>query len=224
MVRAILFDVFGTVVDWRGGIIAELAAWGRDRGIERDWAAFADAWRAKYKPSMDRVRRGERGWATIDRLHRQSLDELLVVYGLDDVDAADRQRLTMAWHRLAPWPDAVGGLTRLKSQYVIGTLSNGNVALLVDLSKQGRLPWDVIISAEMFRHYKPDPQLYLGACALLGCAPGDVMLVAAHTDDLQAARSLGMLTAYIPRPTESPDQVWDVIVGDIAALADRLGV
>lgn len=230
MVQAILFDVFGTVVDWRSSLIAELTAWGRERAAEGhtggdvDWAAFADAWRAAYRPSMDRVRSGARGWATIDQLHRESLNDLLAGHGLHRVYEAERQRLTTAWHRLAPWPDVVPGLVRLKRHYVIGTLSNGNVSLLVHLARHGGLPWDVILSAELFRHYKPDPELYLGACSLLGYLPGDVMLAAAHTDDLRAARGVGMQTVFIPRPTESPDQVWDVMVDDVEALANRLGV
>ena len=199
--KALVFDVFGTVVDWRGSIIREARRVGRSKGHDADWGAFADAWRGGYHPAMDRVRRGELPWQSIDTLHRMILDPLLREFGLR-LNEREKRDLNNAWHRLAPWPDAVKGLTRLKRRYVIGTLSNGNVALLVDMAKHARLPWDCVLSAELFHHYKPDPEAYLGAAALLGLAPREVMLVAAHKNDLAAARSCGLGTAFVRRPLE----------------------
>ena len=199
--KALLFDVFGTVVDWRGSIIRELRSVGRRKGVGADWGAFADAWRRGYHPAMDRVRRGELPWQSIDVLHRMILDDLLPKFGLR-LNEREKRDLNNAWHRLRPWPDSVKGLGRLKRRFVIGTLSNGNVALLVDMAKHGGLPWDCVLSAELFRHYKPDPEAYLGAAALLGLAPREVMLVAAHKNDLAAARKCGFSTAYVRRPLE----------------------
>lgn len=231
-VQALLFDVFGTVVDWRGSVAAEVAAAARGIGVASDGLALADAWRAAYAPSMDRVRRGEIPWASIDTLHRAVLDALLPAHGLGGLDEAARAQLNRAWHRLAPWPDSVAGLARLKQRFVIGTLSNGNVALLVNMAKSAGLPWDVILSAELFRHYKPDPETYDGACALLGLPPGQVMLVAAHNGDLRAARARGMATGFVARPTEygpaqakdlAAEEAWDVVAADFLDLARRLG-
>jgi len=199
--RALLFDVFGTVVDWRGSIIREARRVGRAKGVRADWGTFADAWRAGYAPAMDRVRRGTLPWQTIDALHRRILDALLPQFGLRLAEREKRE-LNLAWHRLAPWKDTVPGLTRLKRRYVIGSLSNGNVALLVDLAKHAALPWDCVLSAELFRHYKPDPEAYLGAVELLGLQARQVMLVAAHKNDLAAARACGMQTAFVRRPLE----------------------
>ena len=231
MVKALLFDVFGTVVDWRGSLIGALSAWGRERGREADWAGLADAWRGDYAPSMDRVRRGEQPWANIDALHRASLERLAPGFGLADLDDAALDWMTRGWHRLHPWPDSVAGLTRLKRRFIIGTLSNGGVALLTNMAKSAGLPWDLVLSAELFRHYKPDPETYLGAAALLGLPPSEVMMCAAHENDLAAARGLGLRTAFIARPDEhGPGQPgkqraehgWDVAVDSIEALADRL--
>jgi 2-haloacid dehalogenase len=222
MVEALVFDVFGTVVDWRGSLSRELT------GLVPEPAALADRWRGEYKPSMDRVRRGELPWTGLDDLHRESLARLVG----DSLDAATRERLVQAWHRLSPWPDSVAGLTRLKRRYIIATLSNGNVGLLLDLAKHAGLPWDMVLSAELFRHYKPDPEVYRGAAALLGRAPEKVMLVAAHNSDLAAARREGLRTGFVPRPTEhgpgqktdlAPEQAWDVVAGSIEELADKLG-
>jgi len=199
--RALLFDVFGTVVDWRGSIIREARRVGRAKGVRADWAAFADAWRAGYAPAMDRVRRGTLPWQTIDALHRRILDGLLPQFGLR-LAQREKRELNLAWHRLAPWKDSVPGLTRLKRRHVVGSLSNGNVALLVDLAKHAALPWDCVLSAELFRHYKPDPEAYQGAIDLLGLRPRQVMLVAAHKNDLAAARACGMQTAFVRRPLE----------------------
>ena len=232
-VNALIFDVFGTVVDWRSSLIAELTAFGAAHGIVADWTALVDAWRAAYVPSLDRVRRGERAWVTLDVLHRETLDRLLAAFAIGGVDAAARAALNRGWHRLRPWPDAVAGLARLKRRFTIAPLSNGNVALLTALAKHAALPWDVIFGADLFGHYKPDPETYRGACALLDLPPGQVMMVAAHNGDLAAARALGLATAFIARPAEygpaqttdlAPTQDWDVVAQDIGDLADRLGV
>jgi 2-haloacid dehalogenase len=211
--QALLFDVFGTVVDWRGSIARALRRLLRAKGINKaiDAGAFADRWRAGYRPAMQRVRDGALPWTSLDALHRMILDELLPEFGLR-LNEGDRRELNLAWHRLAPWPDAVRGLTRLKRGHLIATLSNGNVRLLVDMAKHSRLPWDCVLSAELFGHYKPDPEVYLGAVALLGLAPREVMLVAAHKDDLAAARRCGLATAFVRRPLERGPKV----VADIA--------
>jgi 2-haloacid dehalogenase len=231
-VKAILFDTFGTVVDWRSSIIADFTAFGAARGLQADWAAFADAWRAAYHPAMDRVRRSELPWTILDVLHRFSLDRLVAEFGLTGLDEADLDHMNRVWHRLHPWPDSVPGLTRLKSRYIIGPLSNGNIALLVNLAKFGGLPWDVVFGSETFHHFKPDPEVYLGACGLLGLRPDQVMMAAAHNHDLKAARALGLRTAFFARPTEygphqkrdfAADSDWDVIASDIADLASRMG-
>src|ERR1700736_1616151 len=185
--EALLFDVFGTVVDWRGGVIRELRRVGRRHGVRADWAAFADARRAGYRPAMAGVRGGGSAWRSIDELHLEILKPLLERAGLH-LRPAEIRELNAAWHRLEPWPDSAAGLTRLKRHFIIGTLSNGNLSLLIDLARGGRLPWDVILSAELFRHYKPDPEVYIGAAALLGLPAQAGMLVAAHKDDLAAAR------------------------------------
>lgn len=223
-----MFDVFGTVVDWRTGVAREVA---RLLGPAIDAGAFADAWRARYAPSMDRVRHGKRPWATLDTLHRASLDELLVEYDMGGVDEVVRTELVLAWHRLDPWPDSVEGLARLKERYVIASLSNGNVSLLVDMAKHAGLPWDTVLSAELFGHYKPDPEVYGGAAALLGATPDQVLMVAAHLDDLAAARACGLRTAYVHRPEEKgplgtpavTDPAAEVSVDSLTALARHLG-
>ena len=229
--KALAFDVFGTVVDWRGSIIGELEMFGERHGLIADWPAFADAWRAGYPAAMDRVRRGELPWLRIDALHRLILDDLLDGIGADSVPDADVAELNFAWHRLDPWPDSVEGLTRLKRDFVITTLSNGNVSLLTNMAKRAGLPWDCVVSAELFRHYKPDPEAYLGCADLLDVAPGDLMLVAAHPSDLRAARDAGLLTAYVARPLERgpgrrpphvEDNEFDVTATDFVDLADQL--
>lgn len=227
-IRAVLFDVFGTVVDWRGSLIADLGAWGGVRGIEADWAGLADAWRGAYAPSMDEVRRGVRPWTILDDLHRASLERLLPRFGLDQLPDADIDHINRVWHRLAPWPDSVAGLVRLKRTRVIATLSNGNVALLVDMAKRAGLPWDTVFGADLFGHYKPDPETYLGACRILGLPPAQVMLAAAHAGDLAAARRLGLRTGFIARPLEhgpggsaEPADGCDVAVTSIEQLAER---
>jgi 2-haloacid dehalogenase len=230
-VRALVFDVFGTVVDWRGSIIREGRMLGRSKRLQVDWPAFADAWRAGYRPAMARVRSGELPWTTIDRLHRMILDQLLQRFGIKGLAEREIDHLNRTWHRLRPWRDARTGLERLKRRFVLGTLSNGNVALLVNMAKHARLPWDCVLSAELFRHYKPDPEAYLGAAALLGLAPPEVMLVAAHKDDLRAAQACGLRTAFVPRPLErgpkasvdvSPEPAFDCHASDFIDLARQL--
>jgi len=209
--KALVFDVFGTVVDWRGSLIRELRALSRARRIKLDCDAFADAWRAGYRPAMARVRSGELPWMNIDQLHRLILDELLRRFDIDWLTEPEIDHLNRAWHRLEGWPDARPGLAKLKRKFVIATLSNGNVSLLVNMAKHAKLPWDTVISAELFHHYKPDPEAYLGAASLLGLEPGEVMLVAAHKDDLRAAAACGLQTGFVARPREKgPKQKLDL--------------
>lgn len=230
-VRALAFDVFGTVVDWRGSIIAEGERLNRTRGLTVDWASFADAWRGRYAPSMARVRRGDLPWTNLDGLHRLALDELLPTFGVSGLDEAEVDRLHRVWHRLRPWPDSVAGLTRLRERFILGTLSNGNVALLVNMAKGARLPWNVILSAELVRAYKPDPVVYRSAADLLGLRPNQVMLVAAHQQDLRAAGAIGLRTAFVARPMEfgpdnppdlTPDPAFDLVAADFLDLAQQL--
>ncbi len=227
-VRALVFDIFGTVVDWRGSIIREVqAAW-----PHVDAPAFADAWRAGYVPAMQRARSGAIAWANIDALHRVILDEIRPRFGLGGLSEAELVDLNLVWHRLAPWPDSVAGLQRLKAKHVIATLSNGNVALLVDMAKNAGLPWDCVLSAELFQHYKPDPEVYQGAARLLGVERDELLMVAAHPSDLVGAQRAGLRTAYVPRPLERGagvpmepvgDAMFDITAADFHALADRLG-
>ena len=231
-VKALTFDVFGTVVDWRGSLVRELETLAREKGFEIDAGAFADAWRGAYAPSMQRVRSGEMPWTKLDHLHRASLDQLLERFGIRGLDEADRDALNRAWHRLDPWPDSIPGLARLRRRYTLATLSNGNVALLVNMARRAGLPWDCILSAEIARHYKPDPEVYRMACELLDLPPHRVMMIAAHNHDLLAARALGLATGWVSRPREhGPSQTqpprpaadYDVIASDMGELADRLG-
>ncbi len=230
-VHALLFDVFGTCVDWRSSIVREGEHLNRERGLEIDWAAFADAWRAMYQPSMEQVRSGARPWTILDDLHRESLEQILEQFGLNEFGEDDIVRLNRVWHRLDPWPDTVEGLSALKKKYVIAPLSNGNVALLVNMAKRVGLPWDLILGAEVAGHYKPQPEAYLTAARLLGLTPRRCMMVAAHNRDLVAARDCGFRTAFVCRPLEhGPDQSsdleaesdWDVIVSSFVELADEL--
>jgi 2-haloacid dehalogenase len=227
-VEALLFDVFGTVVDWRTSIIEDLSRFGAERGLSPDWAAFADEWRALYQPAMEEVRSGRRAWTILDVLHRESLEALAAKYGLAGLGGDDKAYINKVWHRLKPWPDAVAGLERLKKRYIIGTLSNGNVGLLTRMAKFAALPWDVVLGAETARAYKPLPQAYLANAALLNLQPGQVMLVAAHNGDLAAAASAGLRTAFVPRPSEhgakqsrdlSAERDWDVIADSFVSLA-----
>ncbi len=231
-IKALTFDTFGTVVDWRTSIINDLSAYGRKHKLDTDWAGFVDEWKTAYKPGMDKVRKGEWPWLTIDEIYRRALDAMAPRYGLDKLDEASLHHINHVWHRLLPWPDVVDGLTRLKKNYLISTLSNGDVAMLANMAKHGGLPWDTVLCGQVFRHFKPDPEIYLGAIELLGCQPHEVMMVAAHNDDLKHARSHGMRTGFVLRPTEyGPAQQtnlqaaeqWDVIASDFGELATALG-
>ena len=201
-IRALLFDVFGTVVDWRSSIIREGRLLAQQKNLQVDWGAFADSWRAGYGPAMNKVRSGELPWTDIDDLHRMILDDLVIEFGLDDLSEAEIDHLNRAWHRLSPWPDTVGGLNRLKSQFIIATLSNGNVSLLTNMAKHAGLPWDAVFSAELAQHYKPDQRAYLKAVDLLNLQPAQVLMVAAHPGDLRSAAQAGLKTAYVDRPLE----------------------
>ena len=232
-VKALVFDVFGTVVDWRSSLIADFTAWGEKRGINADWTALVDGWRAVYAASMDEVRRHtERGYVILDKLHRASLEKLVARLSISGLSDDDLHYLTIGWHRLHPWPDSVAGLARLKKKYIIGPLSNGNVALLTNMAKFAGLPWDLILSAELFEHYKPDPETYRGAARLLCLPPEQVMMVAAHNHHLKAAQKLGLKTAFVARPTEyGPLQKydfeatgdWDIVAKDFGEVAERMG-
>ena len=230
---AIVFDTFGSVVDWRGSLIADLGAFGAKRGVTGDWPALVDAWRAAYHPSMDRVRKGELPWTRLDDLHRASLDKLVAEMGIKGLTEQDLEHINLGWHRLNPWPDSVPGLKRLKTRFVIGPLSNGNVSLLTYMAKHAGLPWDMVFGSDLFGHFKPDPETYLGVARLMDLQPEQVMLAAAHNNDLAAARKCGLMTAFWPRPTEygplqkrdyQADQEWDVVAHDIEDLATQLGV
>ena len=232
-VKALVFDVFGTVVDWRTSLINDFTAWGQKRGIKADWTALVDGWRGVYVASMDEVRKHpERGYVILDVLHRRSLEKLVAQLSISGLDDDDLHYLTMGWHRLHPWADSVGGLTRLKTKYIISPLSNGNVALLTEMAKFAGLPWDLVMSAELFKHYKPDAETYLGAARLLCLPPAQVMMVAAHNNDLRAAQKHGLKTAFVARPTEygplqkhdfGADGDWDIVARDFGALAARMG-
>jgi len=226
--KAYLFDVFGTCVDWRSTIIREGAELNERHNLNVDWAVFADRWRSLYQPSMEQVRNGSRAWAILDELHRESLMNLVPEFGLQTLGSSDLDYLNHVWHRLDPWPDTVAGLSALKQRAVIGPLSNGNVALLVNMAKRAGLPWDVILGAEVARHYKPQPEAYLTAASLLGLEPSQCMMVAAHNSDLYAARDCGFATAFVCRPTEhGPSQAgdleasepWDVVTDSFIKLA-----
>ena len=230
-IKALTFDVFGTVVDWRSSLIHAGEQLQRAKGFNVDWAHVADAWRAGYAPAMNRVRTGELPWTSIDQLHRMILNELLREFKIDGLTGAEIDDLNQVWHRLAPWPDSVAGLTRLKEKYVIATLSNGNVALLVNMAKNAGLPWDCVLSADFARRFKPDVEVYLTAVELLGLQPEQVMMVAAHTADLRGARRAGLRTAFVARPLEygpagkpdlEPDPDTDVVAKDFADLANQL--
>lgn len=231
-IRALVFDVFGTVVDWRGSILRECRALGRRRKIAADWDAFTDAWRAGYRPAMDRVRRGEAPFEKIDVIHRAILEDVLPQFKIATLTEAEKAHLNLVWHRLRPWPDAVRGLKRLKSKLIVSTLSNGNTGLLVDMAKHGGLPWDCIFSSDTFQHFKPDPEMYLGAADRLNLGPEEVMMVASHKSDLRAAAGCGLKTAFVKRPHEfgrnnnpdlAPEAEFTVNAESFLDLADQLG-
>ena len=230
-IKALTFDVFGTVVDWRTSIAAEGAAFGARHGLELDWTCFAEDWRALYQPAMNKVRSGEIDFVKLDVLHRMNLDELMARHGIGGIDEAEIDNFNRAWHRLEPWPEVVEALNRLKSKFILATLSNGNVALMVNMAKRAGLAWDAILGAEVARHYKPDRQAYLNAADYLGLAPEHCMMVAAHNNDLLAAAACGLKTAFVSRPTEyGPKQTkdiraehaFDVVAADFLDLADQL--
>jgi 2-haloacid dehalogenase len=231
-VKALVFDVFGTVVDWRSSVAREVNTLAKRKGVSVDGAKFADAWRAEYAPSMNRVRTGELPWTKLDDLHRMILDKILTDFGMTGLSQAEASALNRAWHRLQPWPDAVRGLTRLKKKFIIAPLSNGNIALMTNLAKNGGLPWDCILGAELVRHYKPDREVYQSAADFLDLEAADVMMVAAHLGDLRAAKSVGLRTAFVVRPLEygptrtpdlSPDASVDIAAKDFNDLAAQLG-
>jgi 2-haloacid dehalogenase len=232
-VQVMVCDTFGTVVDWRSSVIAEGEKLGREKGLKVDWAAFADAWRAGYGPSMNRVRTGQLPWTKLDVLHRMTLDTLLEKFKIEGLTEDEKTHLNKVWHRLHPWPDSVAGLTRLKKRYVISPLSNGNVSLLTDMAKFAGLPWDVILSTELVRHYKPDKETYLMAVEFWDLEPANVMMVAAHAGDLDSAKALGLRTAYVHRPleygpTRKPSMPaagrFDFMANDFRELATELGL
>lgn len=234
-IRAVMFDVFGTVVDWRSGVARAARPFLQRFGAPgADAEAFADAWRRRYSPSMEEVRSGRRPFVRLDVLHRESLDVILPEFGIDParVPAEALDQLNLAWHRLDPWPDVLPALRRLKRRHVIAPLSNGNIALMVDLARRGRIPWDAILGAEVSRAYKPAPEAYLRSVEALMMRPDEVCLVAAHNADLVAARACGLRTAFLPRPTEhgsaqttdlSATEAWDIVADDLAAVAGQLG-
>ena len=231
-VKALVFDTFGTVVDWRSSVAREVDAIAKQKGVAIDAAKFADAWRAGYGPSMNRVRSGVLPWTKLDALHRMILDTVLTDFKLTGLRDEEKSALNLAWHRLTPWPDAVAGLTRLKKKFIIAPLSNGNISLMTDLAKHAGLPWDVILGAELVRHYKPDHEVYQSAADILDLKPGDVMMVAAHLGDLRAAKQVGLRTAFVVRPKEygpagkpdlNADGVADLSATDFNDLARQLG-
>ena len=230
-VKAMTFDVFGTVVDWRSSIAREAKIMGEQKGFDFDWDNFADKWRAGYGPSMNKVRTGELPWTKIDVLHRMILDELLSEYNITNLTESEKDHFNRAWHRLDPWPDSVPGLTELKKNYVISPLSNGNEALLVNMAKYGGLPWDTVLSAELAQHYKPDPEAYQSTSEFLGFPIEQIMMVAAHKNDLKSAKGQGMMTGYIPRPKEhgpnttvdsNPEDYIDIICENFVDFANKM--
>ncbi|HTN72504.1 MAG TPA: haloacid dehalogenase type II [Methylomirabilota bacterium] len=232
LIKVLAFDVFGTVVDWRSSVIAEGERLGEAKNLTIDWTAFADAWRAVYRPSLDRVQKGELPWTKLDVLHRMSLEEILRQFKIDGLSEAEKDHFNRVWHRLKPWPDSVSGLQRLKTRFVITTLSNGNLSLLTNMAKHAGLPWDCILSAENARHYKPDREIYLLIPELFDLKPEEVMLVAAHENDLQSAHKHGLRTAFVHRPLEHgpgkasarpPAERYDFVAKDFLDLADQVG-
>ena len=229
-IRAIMFDVFGTVVDWRSSIADEVRKIPELDSV--DGESFADRWRGKYQPAMERIRNGTRPWAKLDILHRENLCELLDELGIDSLDEEKKTFLNQAWHRLLPWKDSVEGLHRLKKRYILATLSNGNVSLILNMAKHAGLPWDMVLGAEVVQHYKPQPQAYLKSAEMLDLEPSQCMLTAAHNSDLIAAARCGFRTAFVPRPTEyGPNQTvdieaedsFDIIAENFIDLAEQLG-
>ncbi|MFF2345115.1 haloacid dehalogenase type II [Pseudarthrobacter sp. NPDC058119] len=233
-VRAVLFDTFGTVVDWRTGVAREVATFAAAHGAALDAHAFADRWRALYQPAMDAIRSGQRSFTKLDTLHRENLDRALRHCGIEPalVPGETLEELNKSWHRLPPWPDSVDGLATICRHYIVGPLSNGNTSLLLDMARNAGLPWHVIIGSDMTGTYKPLPEAYLRTAGFLDLEPGEVMLAAAHNNDLRAAREAGLATAFIARPTEhgpgqvadlAPESDWDLVASSIPELARMLG-
>ena len=235
MIEALLFDVFGTVVDWRTGVAREVETFFEGSGQTVDPIAFADSWRAKYQPSMEEIRSGRRGYTVLDVLHRENLDATLAELGLDGVvDDEGRARLNRAWEKLPPWPDVLPGLEALRSRYLVAPCSNGSIAMMARLARSARLPWDAVVGADIARDYKPQAAVYTASAAALGLAPEQVMMVAAHNFDLAAAREAGLAAAFVPRPDEygggpvgtpdlAPSDDWEAVVPDFMALARHMG-
>jgi len=232
-IKALTFDVFGTVLDWRTPILREGKQLGKTKGLAVDWGELADVWRKGYQPAMDRVRRGELSWTNFDALQRLILDEVLSEFGLASLGEPERDGLAQVWYRLRAWPDVKGGLRRLRRKFVVAALSNGNMRMLTGVSKHAGLSWDCILSAELAKHYKPDREVYQMGINLLGLEAHEVMMVAAHKYDLHAARAVGMWTAYVQRPLEfgrgghpdlTPDPEFDIVAADFKDLATQLGV
>jgi len=230
--RALFFDVFGTVVDWRSGVAQALQTYGEAKGLDADWGGLADAWRAQYDPYMEEVRSGRRAWTKLDRLHAENVADAFAALGLPVPSEAERNELALSWHRLDPWPDAVDGLARMKKKFIVAPVSNGHIGLMVNMAKRAGLAWDAILGAEIARTYKPREEVYLGSAAALDLAPGRCMMVAAHAGDLDAARSFGLRTAFVHRPLErGPDGKADdpplggadFIARDFNDLARQLG-
>ena len=236
MIEALIFDVFGTVVDWRTGVAREVEAFFAEPDRTVDPIAFADSWRAKYQPSMEEIRSGRRGYTVLDVLHRENLDATLAEFGLDDaVDDEGRARLNRAWEKLPPWPDVVPGLEALHSRYLLAPCSNGSIGMMAWLARFAGLPWDAIVGADIAHDYKPQAAVYRASAAALGLAPEAVMMVAAHNFDLAAARAAGLKTAFVSRPDEygdgpvgtpdlAPNDDWEAVVPDFRALAQQMGV
>ena len=230
-VKALFFDVFGTLVDWRGSIAREARTILSPRGVATDWEGFADAWRGQYQPAMDEVRSGRLPFSKLDVLHRRNLDVILKDFGLDDLDESTRANLNLAWHRLDAWPDTKPGLARLRTKFLIAPCSNGNISLMVDLARRNGFSWDAILGAEIAHDYKPKPAVYLSAAAAFDCGPRETMMVAAHSSDLAAAAATGLLTAFIARPGEHgkgkgesrASVPVDLTAARLTALADQLG-
>ncbi len=223
--KALLFDIFGTTVDWHGGMIDQAIRLGEQRGIVADWEGLIEEWRAHYKPAIKPVREGKRPWIDFDQIHREELDKIVADYGAEQLSSADRDTLTRGWRSLHPWPDVVSSLYRLKKHFILGPLSNGTTRQLIETARFAGLPWDAVFGADMFRTYKPDPKVYLGAVALLGLQPEEVLMVAAHIEDLKAAQKNGLRTCFVHRPTEDQkvEGTFDYVVDDFEHLARMLG-
>jgi 2-haloacid dehalogenase len=233
-IKALLFDVFGTVVDWRSGVARDVGQFLGRRGLAIDSFEFADAWRREYTPAMEEIRSGRRPFVRLDVLHKENMVKVMTAYDIDTSSIRDDEldELNHAWHRLDPWPDSVEGLLRLKRRFMIAPLSNGNIRLMVDMAKRAALPWDAILGAEVVRAYKPSPQVYSDTAEILGLKPAEVCMVAAHNGDLAAARQCGLKTAFVVRPAEHgptqrsdlhAEQAWDFVATDMNDLATKLG-